>query len=115
MPILATYWPFQQVGTRLLCILIQHLSQADNDFVVAAVKIARLTTPQVEYSVEFWFGLNKTNILLIRRMMDKLRRALSGNDGEDEERGFVAQVKSNTLNLLEKNVVQQLSTLILPI
>ncbi|XP_057379931.1 vesicle transport protein SFT2B-like [Daphnia carinata] len=25
-------------------------------------------------------------------MMDKLRRALSGNDGEDEERGFVAQV-----------------------
>ena len=47
--------------------------------------------------------------------MDKLRRALSGNDGEDEERGFVAQVKSNTLNLLEKNVVQQLSTLILPI
>nr|CAH0102369.1 unnamed protein product [Daphnia galeata] len=25
-------------------------------------------------------------------MMDKLRRALSGNDGGDEERGFVAQV-----------------------
>ena len=27
--------------------------------------------------------------------MDKLRRALSGNDGEDEERGFVAQVITN--------------------
>jgi len=25
-------------------------------------------------------------------MMDKLRRALNGNDAEDEERGFVAQV-----------------------
>lgn len=25
-------------------------------------------------------------------MMDKLRRALSGNEAEDEERGFVAQV-----------------------
>lgn len=32
-------------------------------------------------------------------MMDKLRRALSGNDGEDEERGFVAQVvESSTLS-----------------
>lgn len=28
-------------------------------------------------------------------MMDKLRRALSGNDGDDEERGFVAQVENN--------------------
>lgn len=32
-------------------------------------------------------------------MMDKLRRALSGNDGDDEERGFVAQVvESSTLS-----------------
>ena len=46
--------------------------------------------------------LNKTDHLL-RPMMDKLRRALSGNDGGDEERGFVAQVKkTNRLNSLKK-------------
>lgn len=45
--------------------------------------------------------LNKTDHL--RPMMDKLRRALSGNDGGDEERGFVAQVrKTNRLNSLKK-------------
>jgi hypothetical protein len=35
-------------------------------------------------------------------MMDKLRRALSGNDAEDEERGFVAQVKINDENMLPR-------------
>jgi hypothetical protein len=34
--------------------------------------------------------------------MDKLRRALSGNDGGDEERGFVAQVKTNCLKSCKK-------------
>jgi len=54
-------------------------------------------------SVVFFFSQEKVNrknfivtfYLLLEKfawMMDKLRRALSGNDGEDEERGFVAQV-----------------------
>ena len=33
-------------------------------------------------------------------MMDKLRRALSGNDAEDEERGFVAQVRRKRMKCI---------------
>ena len=42
--------------------------------------------------------------------MDKLRRALSGNDGDDEERGFVAQVRSF---FCKKNVVGEYNLLLI--
>lgn len=37
--------------------------------------------------------------------MDKLRRALSGNEAEDEERGFVAQVARFGLNFFMLKVI----------